>query len=968
VREILDAAIYLYTMLQSGVVAAAVGAEGLFTGVYDKMIKRQGDPPAPAFLLGFDSTPILAEKALYDLAMWCRTRASLATYLADTPTQTLVAQLHSDLTPPDVEQDDWTEWQNRLRAHLQQYGHIIYDLDFAKPVPAEDPTPLIEVCKLYISGQGTDPHARQRATAECRQQATEAMLNKLKGLRLKIFRKLVGWAQTTAPLREDSIADLGLGYPLLRQMLLELGRRLVQASAIEQAADIFWLREPEIVQAAAALDKGEPVSRLAELVPQRKAVWRAERRVPPPPSLPVGQKFFGMDLEKIGPARVNDQTGDVLKGAGTSSGSVTAPACVLHGPEDFDQMKPGQVLVAAITTPAWTPLFAMASAVVTDIGGPLSHGSIVAREYGIPAVMGTGVATRRIKSGQMITVDGSAGTVTLAARSEPAASAPIEWKLPNPKGQYMRASVADFMPNPVSPLFETLSIPAIARVGVKEVLRPLTRSEPRLPDYILTINSYVYINGTYTLREWWWILTRMMLSMPRMLREAIPLWRDKIRPRYAATAARWQDSPLEVMPAAELWAGIQELNDAAMLHFASLLVATTGASAGAEMLFSGVYNKLIRRAGDPEVPVFLMGYDSTPIQAEKSLYDLAEWVRERPELAEYILSTPSADIAARFLDFPSGKESGVRAWPNFCERLQTHLDAYGHIIYDLDFAKLLPLDDPTPMLETIKMYLRGAGTNPHERQRAAEEKREQSAASMHNRLKGLRRWAFDKTLRIGQTMAQVRENALADIGLGYPALRAMLRELGRRFVNAGVIEEAEDIFWLQADQVRDAITALERGEPPAALAGDVVQRKARHAVLRRATPPPMLPPKKKYMGIDMEAWTPAAEESQVGGTLKGIGASAGQVTAPARVLRGPEDFAQMRPGDVLVAATTTPAWTPLFAMASAVVTDIGGPLSHGSIVAREYGIPAVMGTGVATKRIHSGQTITVDGGVGVVTL
>lgn len=71
------------------------------------------------------------------------------------------------------------------------------------------------------------------------------------------------------------------------------------------------------------------------------------------------------------------------------------------------------MIVAGITTPAWTPLFAMASAIVTDIGGPLSHGSIVAREYGIPAVMGTVVATRRIRDGQMVTVDGDAGTVTL---------------------------------------------------------------------------------------------------------------------------------------------------------------------------------------------------------------------------------------------------------------------------------------------------------------------------------------------------------------------------------------------------------------------------------------------------------------------------------------------------------------------------------------------------------------------------
>ena len=88
----------------------------------------------------------------------------------------------------------------------------------------------------------------------------------------------------------------------------------------------------------------------------------------------------------------------------------------------------------------------------------------------------------------------------------------------------------------------------------------------------------------------------------------------------------------------------------------------------------------------------------------------------------------------------------------------------------------------------------------------------------------------------------------------------------------------------------------------------------------------------------------------------------------ARVLGGPQDFGQMQPGDVLVASITTPAWTSLFAMASGVVTDIGGPLSHSSIVAREYGIPAVLGTAVATRLIHSGQLITVDGDAGVVRL
>ena len=86
---------------------------------------------------------------------------------------------------------------------------------------------------------------------------------------------------------------------------------------------------------------------------------------------------------------------------------------ILNSPADFKNFQPGSVLVAVTTTPAWTPLFASASGIVTDIGGPLSHSSIVARECGIPAVMATHTATRSIKNGQMITVDGSEGTVTI---------------------------------------------------------------------------------------------------------------------------------------------------------------------------------------------------------------------------------------------------------------------------------------------------------------------------------------------------------------------------------------------------------------------------------------------------------------------------------------------------------------------------------------------------------------------------
>jgi pyruvate,water dikinase len=413
VRELAEAAIDAYGALVSGVIPAAWISEGLFTVVYNALIKRRDDPPAPTYLLGFDSIPILAEKSLYDLAGWARTRAELAAYLSRTPAAQIVAQ--GERTPPGVGESDWREWQNRFQAHLQRYGHAIYNLDFATPLPADDPAPLLETCKLFLSGQGVNPHTRQQAAAERREQATQAMLNRLKGLRLKLFCKFLAPACKYAPLREDGLADVGLGYPLLRQMIREVGRRFAEGGMIQEPDDIFWLTQDEVEQAASRLDRGAALPCLTTTVPQRKVAWNAARRASPPLALPQ-IKFLGSGalIRDIGELKKGRRRkGDMLKGVGASPGSVTATARVLHGPEDFDRMRPGDVLVAAITTPAWTPLFAMAAAVVTDVGGPLSHGSIVAREYGIPAVLGTGVATRRIRSGQTITVDGGRGVVEI---------------------------------------------------------------------------------------------------------------------------------------------------------------------------------------------------------------------------------------------------------------------------------------------------------------------------------------------------------------------------------------------------------------------------------------------------------------------------------------------------------------------------------------------------------------------------
>ncbi|MDQ0733172.1 PEP/pyruvate-binding domain-containing protein [Arthrobacter sp. B1I2] len=422
VQALLDAGTVYYTAVQSIIPLAAM-SELSFRAFYDKAARHDGDPPAQALLLGFDSEPIRAEKSLFDLAGWARSDPGLLSVLLERPTALLAECQRTGSPPVGVDDVLWQEWRFTFQEHLALYGHAVYNLDFATPVPADDPSAQLETVKFYLRGQGTDPHERQRLLTQRREELTREMAGRLGPRRRGLFFRLLKWAQETAPLREDALADVGLAWPLLRRMLLELGRRLVSSGVLASPEDVFWLCFQELRSAVDfglaepgahghAAIAGAPRPVRAAAVEERKMVWRGQAKAVAPqmlPQKPWMEKAFG-SMMPGGPQR---QPGDVIKGAGASSGRVTAPARVLRGPEDFARMQPGEVLVARITTPAWTPLFAMASAVVTDVGGPLSHSSIVAREYGIPAVLGTGVATQRLAAGQQVSVDGDAGTVTI---------------------------------------------------------------------------------------------------------------------------------------------------------------------------------------------------------------------------------------------------------------------------------------------------------------------------------------------------------------------------------------------------------------------------------------------------------------------------------------------------------------------------------------------------------------------------
>lgn len=414
-QQLLDAGCLYYTTVQT-IIPVASMAELTWTGLYERVLRRPGGPAASDFLLGYDSTPIRAEKDLADIAAWVGADPALAAVLTAADSDALASD-----APEGVDPARWVEWRDRLTAHLAEFGHMTYNLDVVNPVPADDPTPILQALRHLVGGAASDPTERQQRLAGRRERITADLLASLDPARARLARRSLAAAQAWGPIREDALAAMGLAWPPVRRLLRDLGRRLVAAGALDVPDDVFWLTLDQARTLGAEADAGARLPSVAADVGERRRTWRGQLLATPPQYLPESRLM--KSLEGMMPAR-EQADGPVLAGTTGSGGRVTAVARVLAGPGDFAAFQPGEVLVAAITTPAFTPLFALASAVVTDIGGVLSHGSIVAREYGIPAVLGTGSATRRIRTGDLITVDGIRGEVLLEGAS-PEATGPV---------------------------------------------------------------------------------------------------------------------------------------------------------------------------------------------------------------------------------------------------------------------------------------------------------------------------------------------------------------------------------------------------------------------------------------------------------------------------------------------------------------------------------------------------------------
>jgi rifampicin phosphotransferase len=303
-----------------------------------------------------------------------------------------------------------------------------------------------------------------------------------------------------------------------------------------------------------------------------------------------------------------------------------------------------------------------------------------------------------------------------------------------------------------------------------------------------------------------------------------------------------------------------------------------------------------------------------------------------------------------------------RALPAVAQRgLQGFLRRFGHrAVAEIDLGMPRWSDDPSHLLGVISNYLRlnESDLDPASQFRAGEAKAESMITSLVSRTaerSRLRAKVVSWTLRRVRQLGGLREAHKFPLVLAFAVMRDHLKVVGRELAGMNVLDQVDDVFFLDLGDVRRGLA----GEDLRALVAE--RREAYQQELKRRHIPRLL----LSDGTEPEAM--AAEAARPDGGLAGSPASTGTATGRARVVLDPVG-AHLEPGEILVAPSTDPGWTPLFLTAGGLVMEMGGSNSHGAVVAREYGIPAVVGVPEATHKIETGQLITVDGAAGLVSL
>jgi pyruvate,water dikinase len=214
---------------------------------------------------------------------------------------------------------------------------------------------------------------------------------------------------------DNTAFEMQRAWPLFRRFFLAIGERLHQQGKLEAASDVFFLGYGELVGASRNASSGSNLARMAQ---ENRKAWQAQHELHPPRCIPPPGDAAWERAVKW-PINMRALCGEetpqdwILRGIAASPGRRTGRARVCLTLEEAAGLQAGEILVTPRTTPNWTPLFSQVAAIVTDVGAATSHSSVIAREFRIPAVVGTQQATQVVKSGDQVTVDGTAGLVHL---------------------------------------------------------------------------------------------------------------------------------------------------------------------------------------------------------------------------------------------------------------------------------------------------------------------------------------------------------------------------------------------------------------------------------------------------------------------------------------------------------------------------------------------------------------------------
>ncbi|BCW65599.1 phosphoenolpyruvate synthase [Arthrobacter sp. NicSoilB4] len=376
-----------------------------------------------------------------------------------------------------------------------------------------------------------------------------------------------------------------------------------------------------------------------------------------------------------------------------------------------------------------------------------------------------------------------------------------------------------------------------------------------------------------------------------------------------------------------------------------------GPSVGYIML--AVARRLLRGIAQPrELEAVLRGLPhNITTEMDLELWQLAVSIGDDPVSRGEFLAKRPEELSAAYLAgrLPPQAQSGVRGF----------LARYGHrAVAEIDLGMPRWSAKPDHILGMISNYLRVEDPEqaPDRQFARAAEHAEDRIRSLVERARDRSPWrarALALSLRRVRQLAGLRELPKFYIVLILGEMHRQLLRIGADMASAGTVAAADDVFFLDFDEIRVGLRGAD-------LHGIVTARRRLYDTeLRRRRIPRLL----LSDGTDVEAALMA--KSPPSGALAGTPASAGTATGRVRVILDPVG-AHLEPGDILVAPSTDPGWTPLFMTAGALVMEMGGIISHGAVVAREYGIPAVVGVPDATTRLHTGQTVTVDGAAGTI--